>query len=153
MLLYFCIFLVVIYYQYLNFQISTITLFYIFGGYYSCTHLPNFNQAHVWYFLLGLHQPQAFFCLLLFWLCFSISLGVCVCECLIIHTQPFLLTGIIYFGSITYYSFVPVLNVTNIVQSFLVLYFWGCESNGGHAWGFIFVQASSIHIYVCGTGR
>ena len=39
LLLYFHIFLVTIYFPYLNFQISTITLFYIFGGgYHSCTH-------------------------------------------------------------------------------------------------------------------
>ena len=67
-------------------------------------------------FLLGLHHPQVFFSLLLFWLCFCISLGVCVCECLTINTQPyFIYWDYLFYGSITYYSFVPLLNVASII--------------------------------------
>ena len=51
-------------------------------------------------------QLVYFFYLLLFWSCFCISLGVCVCKCLVIHTQPnYYLWGFFsLFGSITYYS-------------------------------------------------
>ena len=64
----------------------------IFGGYLVFILVPisqKLIKLMSGIFLLGLHQPQAFFYLLLFWLCFHISLGVCVCECLIIHTQPY----------------------------------------------------------------
>ena len=40
------------------------------------------------------------------------------------------------------------LNYAGILQSVSGSFSSGCESNGGHAWGFVFVQAYAIHICV-----
>ena len=106
------------------------------------------SSCLVFFSWVYINPKYLFFCLLLFWLCFCISLGVCVCECLIIHTQPYFIYWVYLFWVHHLLFICPLLNVASIVQSFLVLYFCGCELNGGHAWGFVFVQAYAIHICV-----
>ena len=63
-----------------------------------------------------------------------------------------LFIGIIYFG-FHFQLFVRTsVNHASILQSFLILCFWGWSQMGGHAWGFIFHAGLSLFIYMSGKG-
>ena len=107
----FGIILVVIHCPYFNSKILTIMLAYIFGGYYSSTYLPKILiKAHIWFLSLGVNIISKVSLPIIILVVFCIFLGVCVCECLFIHTQPyFCLLGLFILGSILNYLFIQVL--------------------------------------------
>ena len=86
---------------------------------------------------------------------FCVFLDVCVSECLIIHTQSlFYLLGLFILGSILNYLSRPSVNHASILQSFLILCFWGGSRMGGHAWVFYFYAGLSPFIICLGkVGR
>ena len=66
--------------------------------------------------LLGLTSSQNLSLPLIILVMFCISLGVCVCECLNIHTQPyFVLLGLFILGFILNYLFVLIVNRASIL--------------------------------------
>ena len=60
-----------------------------------------------------------------------------VSACSFTHSL-ILFIGIICFGIHFQLSVCSSVNRANILQSFLILNFWGWSRMGGHAWGFIF---------------
>ena len=134
-----------------------ITLVYIFGGYYFSTYLSHVLIKLISGRLLGLTSSPICFCLLLFWLCFCLSVSVCVSECLIIHAQPYIIYwDYLFLG----YKFLLIiclcvrmwLNYTIISDSFC--FFGGefTEMNRGscQGFGFFFIFFAGLaYSYIC----
>ena len=76
-------------------------------------------------------------------------------QCIIdnIHNLTNIFGNYLYFWGTQHIFNVFFVKNVDIIQSVSGSCFRGCESNGGHALGFIFVQALSIHIHVRGKGR
>ena len=97
--LYIVWFYIILSVKFLNSNNNTVLIFWGGTWYLSLYLFPkNQSSSCLVFFSLGLHQPQAFFYLLLFWLCFCISLGVCVCEFDHSHTTLFYLLGLFILG-------------------------------------------------------
>ena len=92
------LFLVNIYFPYLKFQILTITLVYIFGGYYFSTYLPKFELSS---YLVGLGNiiPSMFLPVIIL----VMFLFIFECMCLWVyddsHTTLYCLLGLFIVGS------------------------------------------------------
>ena len=104
-------------------KISTITLFYIFGGYwYPSTHPPKIKLSSCLVDLGFTSSPSIFLPIII--LVMFLYFFECMCQWVPghSHTTLFCSLGLFILGFITYYSFVPVLSVADILQPFLVLF-------------------------------